>query len=330
MKGITGVIANGKAEVEYILCDEEQYFMEEKMEAFSIYEIVDSGSQEKLDRFMATIRDDQTAINWEINVTLQGDTRLRYFSGLFWMEKFLIQISKQKVEQFFFPYQAAVPKNAPAFNEGEAGEISNEKLNEISRLNNELIDIQRELTKKNRQLERLNTRLEKLATTDSLTGIYNRRAVLNRAKTELHRAQREGRVFSLAILDLDNFKQINDSFGHQTGDKALMLFAEKLQKSTRKYDGAGRFGGDEFLVFFSLDEEDQFYDILERLQKQVSQISLEVSGDEIELTASIGGVSLIPGNETETILEELISQADEMLYQAKGNADQSICISHYE
>jgi diguanylate cyclase (GGDEF)-like protein len=203
-----------------------------------------------------------------------------------------------------------------------------EDLNEISRLNNELIEIQRELTKKNLDLELLNRRLEQLATTDPLTGIFNRRAVFERVRLEISRALREKRPCGLAILDLDEFKKINDQFGHLMGDDALKMTSMSLSQSTREYDVAGRIGGDEFLVFFSVESKAQFKQILTRLLAEINKNTLDVSGELIiKIRISIGGVFVGSVTERREIgINSLIKKADDALYTAKDRGGNIVVI----
>jgi len=212
MNNVTGVICDSQLNVNCLILDNQELFDEPQRN--SLNNVVDEGSAEKLSRFMATVKDEKTSLNWEINVNKGRKIATMFFSGLFWHGKYFIQISSERSERFFYPFRPNATSIDRPFVENKEIETTTEKLNEISRLNNELVDIQRELTKKNRQLEKLNERLEILATTDPLTGIYNRRAILDRAENELVRASREGRIFCMAILDLDSFKQINDTYGH--------------------------------------------------------------------------------------------------------------------
>jgi len=329
MNPLSGVICDKNSRIEYVITDEHELFS--ALEVKSLFDLVDEGSEEKLSSFLQTLKDEKSSLNWEINLHKKRQIKTMFFSGLFWMNKYFITISSEKSTMFFYPFNHQTYDAEDLFGVGDEGDLSTEKLNEISRLNNELVDIQRELTKKNRQLEDLNERLEKLATTDPLTGIFNRRAILSRAETELERAARGGRFFSLAILDLDDFKQINDSYGHQLGDEALKRLAECLKETTRNYDSAGRFGGDEFLVFFGLTDSEQFVAVLERLLKQINETTISVNETStFHLMASIGGVIVKPGDASEMDIETLIGYADKMLYQAKNNEETAIVVSAFD
>jgi diguanylate cyclase (GGDEF)-like protein len=98
------------------------------------------------------------------------------------------------------------------------------------------------------ELQRANQKLEHLAATDPLTGVANRRQFIERVETEIARAKRGGAPFSLLALDLDHFKAINDSYGHQAGDEVLRRFVQKCVDAIRAYDGVARVGGEKFMV----------------------------------------------------------------------------------
>ncbi len=94
----------------------------------------------------------------------------------------------------------------------------------------------------------LEHRILQLASTDSLTGVLNRKAFIERMEQEIHRSKRENSAFSLILSDIDYFKRVNDEYGHQVGDLVLQRFTEQLSKSSRPYDFIGRYGGEEFVV----------------------------------------------------------------------------------
>jgi len=111
----------------------------------------------------------------------------------------------------------------------------------------------------------------------------------------------------------------------------LTRFAECLKQSTRKYDAAGRFGGDEFLVYFSLDSKAQFTELLGRLVNQIKNISIEVDDNRsLNLRTSVGGVFALPGEASKVDVEGMIGQADQMLYQVKEDKDKEIKVKAME
>jgi diguanylate cyclase (GGDEF)-like protein/PAS domain S-box-containing protein len=159
---------------------------------------------------------------------------------------------------------------------------------------------------------------ESLARTDSLTGSLNRRAIMEQARAELARAERERTSLGLAIVDMDFLKEINDQHGHLAGDSALRLLATTLEKACRLYDRVGRWGGDEFLIVLPNIEPQSAQAIAERLLLRVNEATLTVGdGDEISMSVCIGVSASQPSNGDGIELEELLRQADSALLRAK-------------
>jgi diguanylate cyclase (GGDEF)-like protein len=155
---------------------------------------------------------------------------------------------------------------------------------------------------------------ELLATTDVLTGLYNRRQFLRVAEAEWDRFVRYQRQFSLLYFDIDNFKAINDRLGHDAGDRAIMRIAEVCNRERRASDIVARMGGDEFVVL--LPETDQGAALLfaERLRDAVGSTPLDADGISIDLTISIGVAHAELGLGG---MKELLKLADAQLYRAK-------------
>lgn len=158
-----------------------------------------------------------------------------------------------------------------------------------------------------------------LATTDPLTGLYNRREILARASKifskEQERKQHKDSVnFGLLMLDFDNFKGINDTYGHPIGDRVLQELASRLQAALRPYDIIGRVGGEEFMVALPESNLEQCQEIADRLCKTVQENPFEIDGMLIRGSISIGGATARPLDKG---LESLLQRADQRLYQAK-------------
>jgi two-component system cell cycle response regulator len=153
------------------------------------------------------------------------------------------------------------------------------------------------------------------ATHDALTGIFNRRAILDRLNQELSRALRQGNSLSVGMCDIDHFKKINDRFGHQAGDDVLIAFARCLQAGLREYDCVGRYGGEEFLIIATGLAGQSDEGLYERLREQVAAaaIKTKAAGD-VSVTVSIGTAA---GTGQSTV-DHLIAAADAALYQAKA------------
>jgi polar amino acid transport system substrate-binding protein len=174
------------------------------------------------------------------------------------------------------------------------------------------------------------TKLEKIASTDSLTGLYNRFEMDKRLQYEVHAMKRYGECtfegFSILYIDIDNFKYINDTFGHQAGDLVLISFAEILKSTTRTVDIVARYGGDEFIVLMpntdyegakimadriaiKLEEADSFKQYIKELKKY------PISIDQKYRLAGSYGIAVYMAGES---IDDMIKRADKALYAMKG------------
>lgn len=158
------------------------------------------------------------------------------------------------------------------------------------------------------------------ASRDPLTGLWNRGAILNLLRQEMDRARREHSPLSVALADLDLFKQINDTYGHLTGDEVLRQITAALQQNMRAYDAIGRYGGEEFLIVLPGCDEAAARQTCERLRACVEQLPISIEPvpgrtKTIRVTLSLGLASA-PG-ERLADSDTLIRQADGALYQAK-------------
>ena len=153
------------------------------------------------------------------------------------------------------------------------------------------------------------------ATHDSLTGLLNRRAAMELLAKELVRNKRQGEGLAIGICDIDYFKKINDTWGHQTGDEVLRRLARILTADLREYDSVARIGGEEFLLIIPLKRERDAESIFERLRATIEQEKIITKdGEEIGITVSIG----VSNATADSDMEKLLSEADVALYQAKG------------
>ena len=177
--------------------------------------------------------------------------------------------------------------------------------------------IQRIRAKLQQQREALAQALEvnrELATRDELTGLINRRAMLDLMALEHSRSLRSGRPLLLAQLDIDHFKPINDQHGHATGDRALQAFAGTVRASLRDSDVLARWGGEEFVLMLTDTSADQARGLLERIRQAVQALEIAHSAGSLQLTVSIGLAQHLPGDTVEHTLE----RADQALYRAKA------------
>ena len=170
-------------------------------------------------------------------------------------------------------------------------------------------------------------KLEEIATRDSLTGLLNKKEILRILEAELERAKRHANNLSVMMLDLDYFKTINDTYGHQAGDMVLISAASLIEKHVRGIDYVGRYGGEEILIVLPATTEIEAVEIAERIRRSLASTPMAVSESKyIDLTVSIG-IADYPtdGEEQRTLL----AHADQALYQAKGaGRNQVVCYSN--
>lgn len=154
-----------------------------------------------------------------------------------------------------------------------------------------------------------------LATTDSLTDLWNRRKIFEIFEEELDRGTREHIHIGAIMIDIDNFKQINDNFGHTTGDRVLTEVAFRLKHSLRLYDKIGRYGGDEMLIVLPNCDQNNMTVIAERLRQVICTKKIKTNAGDLNITISLGGAST--QNFNEISLDKLLESSDKALYLAK-------------
>jgi two-component system, cell cycle response regulator len=165
------------------------------------------------------------------------------------------------------------------------------------------------------------------ATRDYLTTLWNRSSILGILERELARSARERTACSVALVDLDHFKLINDQYGHFAGDLALQEAARRMQNSVRPYDAVGRYGGEEFLIVLPGCDEESTKGQAERMRQALHKAPLDLPQDSISFTASFG-CSTFSGNGP-VHAGALIRTADEALYKAKGSGRNCVVADPY-
>lgn len=188
----------------------------------------------------------------------------------------------------------------------------------VARIKNLLMmkELQDELAKKNKALELTNKKLEQLSVTDELTGLWNRRYLWERLAEEIAKARRYNLTLSCLMIDIDNFKTINDSHGHIAGDTVLSEIARILKNQCRSHDLLARFGGEEFIMLLYQTGMEGAVLLAQRLVKTVeSHPFITENQKTLKTTISIGVATYSP--QTITNGNDLIKKADESLYQAK-------------
>ncbi|MBI4184147.1 MAG: GGDEF domain-containing protein [Proteobacteria bacterium] len=162
--------------------------------------------------------------------------------------------------------------------------------------------------------KRTEQELRRQATTDALTGVFNRRRFLDLAEREFARARRYRRSGALLVIDFDNFKAINDSFGHVAGDVALRRIADAFRERLREHDLIGRLGGDEFAVLMPETDRDAAGRVAERLLASISALKDVLPQPGVALSLSVGVTDIQAGDEN---LSQALERADSALYMAK-------------
>jgi diguanylate cyclase (GGDEF)-like protein len=200
--------------------------------------------------------------------------------------------------------------------------INSRLLHKIFQLSDEKDELIEELMISNQKLEQSNEEIKLMSITDPLTGLYNRRYFESAMKVELNRAKRNNYSINLAFIDVDNFKHINDTFGHLSGDEALVYIAKSLKQSIRRSnDLVFRLGGDEFAVIFVNMSLPDAISVCTHIQNQLKD-KVGFNHPTYNLTISLGIVS-IPYNSSSTF-ESIITAADKALYEAKQNGKNQV------
>ncbi|MBI4510035.1 MAG: diguanylate cyclase [Deltaproteobacteria bacterium] len=175
------------------------------------------------------------------------------------------------------------------------------------------------------QLQQANAKLNQLAVTDPLTGLHNRRSLYAQLEREFGRAQRYGRPLTCTMIDIDFFKQVNDRYGHQVGDRVLRMVGDVLRATIRATDVAGRFGGEEFMILAPETGRDTATTLGERIRATVQGCS-EAAGDGIPLVTVSVGIAT-----TESLdgcgYDDLVHLADDALYRAKRDGRNRVVIA---
>jgi diguanylate cyclase (GGDEF)-like protein len=155
---------------------------------------------------------------------------------------------------------------------------------------------------------------QQLAITDDLTGLYNRRGLFELGRREVERAVRFGHCLSVLMLDIDHFKAVNDSYGHQTGDQVLQILSKRCLENIREIDILGRYGGEEFVILLPESNPENTQQVAERLRKLIENQPFPTRQGSVQITISLGLATVC---EREEDLAALIERADQALYIAK-------------
>ena len=164
---------------------------------------------------------------------------------------------------------------------------------------------------------------KKLAYTDSLTNAANSRYFLGLLETEINHARQSKQPFTLAYIDIDNFKAVNDQFGHAIGDEVLRTFVDQTQKSLRKTDVIARLGGDEFAILFPVTDQDAAQIVIAKIQQDILD---RMNQNHWTVTFSMGALTCIATPQT---INEIIKMADDLMYSVKHDHKNGVKFSIY-
>jgi diguanylate cyclase (GGDEF)-like protein len=171
-------------------------------------------------------------------------------------------------------------------------------------------------------------RTKKLSVTDGLTGISNRPNMEQVLRSEFERSMRYGAPLSVVLLDVDNFKGVNDTYGHQKGDEILVAFASLLKKFCRANDTAARYGGEEFLMILPQSDAQGAFKIAERVREEMMKLNFTGNESNFSVTTSCGVVELDRDFIKST--DQLVAMADQALYEAKNSGRNKTVIGYSE
>ncbi|HPW68192.1 MAG: GGDEF domain-containing protein [Deltaproteobacteria bacterium] len=182
--------------------------------------------------------------------------------------------------------------------------------------------IRKKLAKANIELSQANERIRRSAIHDELTGVFNRRQMMNIIRREKSLADRGEPSFSLCIFDLDDFKRVNDTYGHIAGDMVLRTLVQAIKNNVREQDYIARYGGEEFVVILAYPDIDEAIACAERIKTLTSSLNFPGLPDDFRITISMGVTRYLPGES----IDALISRADAALYRAKSSGKNKIVV----
>ena len=297
---------------------------ENKVKFNNIYDVLKKESVEGFNDFISHINKYGYAPDYLLSLNLDGtfikllstgvkqddNMILFFFNDLFeTVESEIIKINNEHLNTLRVTIKEVEDHNSHKI-------LTDQKiLREISELNNQLISTQRELAKKNIEFKILNDKLNKLSITDPLTGLYNRRHFFNEINDKISKARIGNYKLCMISIDINNFKKINDTFGHEEGDRVLKEFAKEARIDlTSHIDSVYRFGGDEFVILILNSDIKYAQKIVENLSASIKDIH--------EVLSLSYGIAEIDTNEKIDV-ENLLAAADKKMYEYKRELKKS-------
>ena len=194
-----------------------------------------------------------------------------------------------------------------------------------SRMDARYSRLEQQLAARTAELEQATTRLKQLAQVDTLTGLLNRRGFIEQADAEIRRVFRTDRTFSLVLVDVDDFRRVNDRFGHACGDMVLQQGAALLGERARDVDRLARWGGDEFIILLPETDTDGAVALAEQLRDTVAGTPFDCGGHSLDITMTFGVSSYRRGE----ALDNCVARADTALTQGKKRGPNRVMIGSY-
>jgi diguanylate cyclase (GGDEF)-like protein len=183
-------------------------------------------------------------------------------------------------------------------------------------------DLEVEVKKRTAELVKARNRLQELSTTDELTGLYNYRYLIFSLESELERTLRYKRSLSLLMMDIDYFKSLNDTYGHQCGNVVIKTVAQLLKRNVRRTDIVARYGGDELSIILTETDRERSRDVAEKLKAVINGHAFKWQGKTLDVRVSIG-LATVPEPGIDSAYD-LVTAADRALYEAKEQGRDSI------
>ncbi|MEQ8174505.1 MAG: diguanylate cyclase [Syntrophomonadaceae bacterium] len=194
---------------------------------------------------------------------------------------------------------------------------------ELKKSREALAEYAARLERNNNELNILLEKLEVMASIDPLTGIFNRREAVNRMNEEISRYKRNNKEFCILMVDIDNFKNVNDTYGHEIGDCVIKHVVEVTRTHLRQHDMVSRWGGEEFLILLPETNALGAHSAAEKIRSCIEESSVEVRDISISVTVTIGGTEFNPDID----LDANINQADQALYEGKNKSKNCVVMS---